>query len=68
MDTECHSILGRWKNPFSQLLNVHGVNDAKLTEIHSAEPLLPELSAFEVKMAPEKLTRNKHTEILFNTF
>jgi len=37
---DCHSILARWRNHFSQLLNVHGVNDVRQTEIHTAEPLL----------------------------
>jgi C4-type Zn-finger protein len=45
----------------TQLLNAHGVNDVRLTEIHTAELLLPEPSAFKVKMATEKLTRHKHT-------
>jgi hypothetical protein len=30
--TDSHSILGRWRNHFSQLLNVHGVNDVRRTE------------------------------------
>jgi hypothetical protein len=52
-------FLTRWRNYFSQLLNVHGDNDVKQTEIHTAEPLLPEPSAFEVEMAIEKLKRYK---------
>jgi len=36
------SILGRWRNHFLQLLNIHGVNDVRQTEIHTAEPLVPE--------------------------
>jgi hypothetical protein len=43
------------KITFLQLLNVHGVNDAVQTEIHIAEPLVPEPSAFELEMATEKL-------------
>jgi len=39
-----------------QLLNVHGVNDVRHTEIHTAEPLLPQLSGFEVELAIEMLT------------
>ena len=35
---DTHSILARWRNYFSQLLNVHGVNDVRETEIHTAEP------------------------------
>jgi hypothetical protein len=30
---DSHSILARWRNHFSQLLNVHGVNDIRQTEI-----------------------------------
>jgi hypothetical protein len=56
---DCHSILARWRNYFSQLLNVHGDNDVTQTEIHTAEPLVPEPSVFEVEMAIEKLKRYK---------
>jgi len=38
----CHSILARQKNHFSQLLNVHRVNDVRQTEIYTADPLVPE--------------------------
>ena len=46
--TNSHSILARWRKHFSQLLNAHEVNDVRLTEIrvHTAEPLVPEPSAF----------------------
>jgi len=27
--TECHSILARWRNHFSQLFNVHGVSGVR---------------------------------------
>jgi len=56
---DSHSILARWRNHFSHLLNVHGVNDDRQTEIHKEQPLGPELSAFEVQMAIEKLKRHK---------
>jgi hypothetical protein len=52
---DCHSILTRWRDYFSKLLNVHGDNDVEQTEIHTAEPLVPEPSAFEVEMAIEQL-------------
>jgi len=57
--TDLHSILARWRNYSSQLLNVHGVNDVRQTEIHTAEPLVPEPSAFDVGMAIEKLKSHK---------
>jgi hypothetical protein len=56
---DSHSILARWKNHFSQLLKIHGVNDVRQIEVHTAEPLVPEPSAFEVEMAIEKLKRHK---------
>ena len=59
MVADSHSILAKWRNHFSQLLNVHGVSDVRQTEIHTAEPLLPELSAFKVDMAIEKLKGHK---------
>ena len=37
---DCHSILARWRNHFSQLLNVHGANNVRQAEIHTAQPLL----------------------------
>ena len=45
------------KNYFSQLLNVHGATDVRQEEIHTAEPLVPEPSAFE--LAIEKLKSHK---------
>jgi hypothetical protein len=57
--TDSHSILARWKNYFYQLLYVHGVNDVWHTELHTAEPLVPEPSAFEVELAIEKLKSHK---------
>jgi hypothetical protein len=44
-----------WQNHFSQLFSVHGVSDLRQTEIQTAQPIVPELSAFEVEMAIEKV-------------
>jgi hypothetical protein len=49
--TDCHSILARWGNISTYLFNVHGVNDVRQTEIHTAEPLASEPSAFEAQLA-----------------
>jgi hypothetical protein len=57
--TGSHSILARWRNNFSQLLNVHGVNDVTQTESHTAEPLVHEPSAFEDGLAIGKLISQK---------
>jgi len=56
---DSHSIFAGCRNHFFQLLNVHGFNDVRQTEIHTAEPLVPEPSAFQVEMAIEKLKRHK---------
>jgi hypothetical protein len=56
---DSHSIMARWWNYFSQLLNVHEVKDVRQTEIHTVEPLVTEPSAFEVELAIEKLKNHK---------
>ena len=56
---DSHSIVARWRNYFSQLFNVHGVKDAGQVEIPTAEPLVPEPSAFEVELAIDKLRSHK---------
>ena len=61
---DSHSIVARWRNYFSQLLNVqHGVNDGRQAEIHTAEPLVPEPSALEVELAIEKLESHNSPDI-----
>jgi len=40
-------------------LNVHGVNDVRQTEIHTAQPLMFQPIALDVDMATEKLKRQK---------
>ena len=55
--------MARWSNHFYQLLNVHGLNDIRQTEIHTAEPLLPERSAFEFELAIGKLKSKKSSGI-----
>jgi hypothetical protein len=48
-----------WRNHFSQLFDAHGVNDVRQTEMHTAEPLMHEPSAFDFEMAIEKLKSHK---------
>ena len=59
MITGAHSILARWRNHFSQLLNVHGFNGIRQTEKRTEEPLVAEPCAFEVEIANEKSKRLK---------
>jgi hypothetical protein len=54
-----HNILNRWKNYFSQLLNVHNVSDVRQKEVHTAEPLVPGPSRLEVEIAIAKLEKYK---------
>jgi hypothetical protein len=61
--TDSHSILARWRNHFCQVLNVNMENYVKQTEIHTTEPLMPELSAFEVELAIEELKSHKLPDI-----
>jgi len=56
---DCRSIMTRWRNYFSQLLNVHGAMDVRQEELHTAEPLVPVPSAFEFELAIEKLKSHK---------
>jgi hypothetical protein len=56
---DSHNILNRWKNYFSQLLNVHNVSKVMKIEVHTAEPLVPGPSSLEVKFAIAKLKKYK---------
>jgi hypothetical protein len=56
--TDSHSIFAWCRNHFSPIFSVHGVNDVRQTEIHTAGPLVPEPSAFEFEMDIENLKRH----------
>jgi hypothetical protein len=56
---DSHNIFNRWKNYFSQLLNVHNVNHVRQIEVHTAEPLVPGPSCLEVEIAIVKLKKCK---------
>jgi hypothetical protein len=56
---DSHNILNRWKNYFSQLLNVHNVREVRQIEVHTAELLVPGPSRFEVEIAFAKLIKYK---------
>ena len=56
---DCHSILARWRNYFSKMSIVQGVNAVRQTEIDIAEPLVPQPNAFGVDMATEEVKRYK---------
>jgi hypothetical protein len=54
---DAHKILNRWKNYFSQLLNVHGAGGGRQTEMHTAEPFMLVSSASEAVVAVGMLKR-----------
>jgi hypothetical protein len=56
---DSHNILNRWKNYFSQLLNVHNVTDVRQIEVHTAESLVPGPTRHEVEIAIAKLKKCK---------
>ena len=64
MVTDSHGILTELRNPFFQLFNAHWVSDVRQAEMHTAEQLVPELSAFQVEVAIEKLKRHKSPGIV----
>jgi hypothetical protein len=61
MLVDSHNVLNRWKNYFSQLLNVHNDSDVRQIEVHTAEPLVPGPSRLEVETAIAKLKKYKST-------
>jgi hypothetical protein len=60
---DSHSILAGWRKYFSPLLNIHGANNVRQTELHIVEPLVPEPSAFEVELVIKKLKSYKSSRI-----
>jgi hypothetical protein len=59
---DSHNVLNRWKNYFTQILNVHRISDVRQTEIHTAETLVPDHSPFEVENIIAKLKRYKSSK------
>jgi hypothetical protein len=56
---DSHNIFNRWKNYFSQLLDVHNVSDVRQIGVRRAEPLVPGSSRLEVEIAIAKLKKYK---------
>jgi len=52
--TGSHNILARWSKHFSQLFIVHEISNVRQTDLHKAEPLVPDPNAFEVEMTIKK--------------
>jgi hypothetical protein len=54
-----HNILNRWKNYFSQILNVHNISDVRQREVHTTEPVVLGPSRLEIEIAIVKLKKYK---------
>jgi hypothetical protein len=52
---DSHSILNKYKNYFSQSLNIHRVSDNSQIEICMVELMVPDPSPFEVEITIAKL-------------
>jgi hypothetical protein len=53
------TILHRWNNYFSQLLNVHNDRDVRQIEVDTAEPLIPGPSHLKSETAVAKMKKYK---------
>jgi hypothetical protein len=62
--TDRQSILAGWRNYFFLLLNVFGVNGVRQTEIHTAEPQVPEPCAFEIELPIKKIRSHKPPDMI----
>jgi hypothetical protein len=56
---DSQNISNRWKNYFSQLLNMHNVSDVRQIDVLTAEPLVLGPSRLEVEIAIAKLKNYK---------
>jgi hypothetical protein len=56
---DSYNILNRWKNYFSQFLNVRNASDVRQIEVHTADPLVPGPSRLEAEIAIAKLKEYK---------
>jgi hypothetical protein len=54
-----HNILNRWKNYFSQLLNVNNVSDVRQIEVYTAKQLVLDNNHLEVEITIAKLKKCK---------
>jgi hypothetical protein len=58
---DSHNTLDRRRSSFSLLLKVHNFSDVRQIEVHTAEPLVPGPSCFEVEIAFSNLKKYKST-------
>jgi hypothetical protein len=63
-----NKILNGWKNYFCQLLNVHRAGGVRRTEVHTAEPFVPDPSASEVEVAIGRLKMYRNAVLILIYF
>jgi hypothetical protein len=56
---DSHNILNRWKNYFSQLLNVHNVSHGRQIELHTVKPIVPGPNHLDIEIVIVKLKKYK---------
>jgi len=61
--TDSHFSLARWSNHSFQLLNIFRINDVRQWELQTAEPVVPQPSAFETEMSIKKLKKTQITRL-----
>ena len=64
MVEDVYSIVAKWRNYFSQLLNVHWINDVRHREIQTAKPLVPEPIASEFELPIEEIKITNHQALI----
>jgi len=57
--TDAYSILDMRRNRLCYFLNIRMFNDVTQTEMHTADPIVPESSAFVFKVVIERTKRHK---------
>ena len=62
--TGSYSILARWRDNFSYLLNEHGVHDVRQTETHTAEAFVPEPRSFKLIWLLRSLKVTNHQVLI----
>jgi hypothetical protein len=58
LHADSHNILSKWKNYLSYIFNVYNVSDVRQAKIHSAQPLVPDRSPFDLKIAVARKSVN----------
>jgi len=61
---QTHTVCWQDEKKILSAIELHGVNDGRQTEIHTAQPLVSEPSVCEIEMAVEKLKESDHQVLI----